>query len=105
MLRRRHLSLRVADASSSISLQTVRTRQPQLPSPSGKAGLVSAFSAMQGNETAASALEEARLRAAMRASAAGPSGNDVFLVMVNQAAAEHHLPIFLKSLRLVQVRS
>ena len=103
-VRSKRLSFRVASATAAARqpFHTARTKQA---APSRKAGPVSAFSASHAQDANDSSvkLEEARLHAAMRAVAAGPGSNNVFLVMVNQAAAVHHLPLFLKSLRLLPV--
>ena len=48
--------------------------------------------------------QDAQLEAIIAAVAGGPERNQVFLTMVNKAAAQHHLPWFLKSLRALQVR-
>ena len=45
---------------------------------------------------------EAQLEATIAAVAGGPQRNQIFLTMINKAAAEHHLPWFIKSLRAMQ---
>ena len=47
--------------------------------------------------------QDAQLEATIAAVAGGPQRDQIFLTMVNKAAAQHHLPWFLKSLRSMQV--
>ena len=98
------VSLQVASARVS----NQRTLQnPTAFNSNRKSGLFSALSAShRSNHTDALLLAtEASLHAAMRAVATGPEGKDIFMVMVNQAAAENHLPYYLRSLRRLQVGS
>lgn len=101
-----HLNLRMtaARANSQQQLSAARTKQVS-PRRTAKVSSYTVAPAAQPHEQNESVtadlsrLEEWKLHAAMHAVAAGPDGKTVFLVMVNQAAAEHHLPFFLKSLR------
>ena len=47
--------------------------------------------------------EDVQLEATIAAVAGGPQRDRIFLTFVNKAAAEHHLPWFLRSLRALQV--
>lgn len=106
-----HLNLRMtaARANSQQQLSAARTKQVS-PRRTAKVSSYTVAPAAQPHEQNESVtadlsrLEEWKLHAAMHAVAAGPDGKTVFLVMVNQAAAEHHLPFFLKSLRNLPVR-
>ena len=93
------LSLRLSTARD--QLDSTLQREPISSN-----GVVAAFSAAEDSRQAQTTnrREEAKLHAIMQAVAAGPSSNHIFLVMVNQAAAEHHLPLFLRTLRLLQAR-